>query len=495
LKKIYYCYLFDTMITDYFNRNERVSKIHEYFEIHRSYLPRNQFKIVHDEIKHHMKKGSGSRMSCVCFNKSNKKDFTLYSHPLLDWTPTIQHIRQAILQTYPGPIDYGLVHYYHDETAVINWHCDREAMNSPIYSISLGHPRRFCLRNKETQEIHTFDLYDGDLFIMKVGCQNKYEHCIKSVKSFNMPRISITFRQLETPACYFLYDPVTYKISIHTDHTPHAELIYTMLPYGIQLECLPVDSEPFEPYDTSLPHVSLLKSNLQKAIRRQEKEIALHTTMKMIYHGGIIELLRRLTIITWEDTMLNPYYPAIMWLYIAISSKSYHVTNHDVVFIHSYVAYLCDIDDVTELYTAQESIPFQQLYHHPMALSLFMRLQYGGFDSEKAAMNGLIWHLLHRDVPISEKEIVIVDPYELIKVDILDAAIDFHCFPSMLKRIKEQLPLLTEEIIRQSIWIFDSNVNRRITITYDDADRIRWKEIIQPVCAIYRAYIRSMMDN
>lgn len=63
---------------------------------------------------------------------------------------------------------------------------------------------------------------------------------------------------------------------------------------------------------------------------------------------GIVQLLRRLSIITWEDIILNVYYPAIVWLFVAISSKSYQATKHDIVFIYSYVAYLCKIDEVTQ---------------------------------------------------------------------------------------------------------------------------------------------------
>jgi alkylated DNA repair dioxygenase AlkB len=481
------------MITDYFEVNNRTPSIHEYFEVHRSYLPRNQFKLVYDEIKHQIKKGTGSRMSCVCISKSYKKDFTLYSHPLLDWTPTIQQIREAILQAHPGPVDYGLVHYYHDETSVINWHSDREAMNTPIYSISIGHPRRFCLRNKETNEIHTFDLYDGDLFIMKVGCQERFEHCIKSVKSFNKPRISITFRQIEKPVCYFIYNPQSYMATVQNIYDTATDLIHTMMPQGIQFGLHHSSAESFEPYDSLLPQLSLLKSNLQKAIRRQEKDIALHTTMKMIYHGGIIELLRRLTIITWEDVVLNVYYPAIVWLYLAISSKSYYATNEDILFIHSYVAYLCDLDAVTKYDGAYKgSTPFPQLCHDTMALSLYVRLQYGGFPSEICAMNDLIRGVLQHEVYISQEEMIIIEPYELIKVDILDAAIDFHCFPSMLKRVHERIPFLTEETIKKAIWTFDSSVNRRVT--HDEKEEQQWKEWIQPACALYRVYIKNMMN-
>ena len=488
----------DNMITDYFHVHDRTPFIHELFEVHRSYIPCNQFKPIYDEIKPHIKKGTGSRMSCVCIRPDYKDDFTLYSHPLIDWTTHIDEIREQIIQSHKGQIDYGLVHYYHDENSVINWHSDREAMNTPIYSISIGHPRRFCLRNKGTNEIHTFDLYDGDLFIMKAGCQQQFEHCIKSVKSFNKPRISITFRQMELPTCYFIYHPYSYKAAVHKEPIKNNRLIYTMMPQGIQFVLQAheseVDIEPFEPYDILLPHVSLLKSNLQKAIRRQEKEIALHTTMKMIYHGGIIELLRRLTIITWEDVILNQYYPAIVWLYIAISSKSYKATNHDVIFIHSYVAYLCDIQEVGGYDSrCKETTPFSELCHDAVALSLYIRIQYGGFPSEISGMNDLIRRILCHDVTISQQSITIIDPYELITVDIIDAAIDFHCFPSMLKRIHAQLPHLTEEAIRQAIWKFDSSVNRRLFITHDAKEEAQWKEWIHPACASYRSYIKKMI--
>ena len=37
------------MITDYFAAPNRTPIIHEYYEIHRSYVKRNQFKSIYDE--------------------------------------------------------------------------------------------------------------------------------------------------------------------------------------------------------------------------------------------------------------------------------------------------------------------------------------------------------------------------------------------------------------------------------------------------------------
>jgi hypothetical protein len=193
--------------------------------------------------------------------------------------------------------------------------------------------------------------------------------------------------------------------------------------------------------------------------------------------------------------MLNQYYPAIVWLFIAISSKLYQATNHDVLFIYSYVAYLCDLEEHTDYNgTYKEVIPFPHLYHDTMALSLYVRLQYGGFSSELGGMNDFIRRILQHEIDISQKEITILEPYELIQVEIIDAAIDFHCFPSMLKRIQQRIPFLTEDTIKKAIWNFDSSVNRRIMHIHDPKDEQQWKLWIQPACALYRNYIRKMMD-
>ena len=459
--------------------------IHTYYEVHRSYLAHNQFNAVYEEIKHHIQKGSGNRFSGICIRKNDKNT----------WTPHMDQIRTQILASHHGQIDYALVDYYHDETAFLNWHSMSEATHISIYHISIGHVRRCCLRNKETHHVHTFDLYDGDLFIMKVGYQQRFEHCIKLVKSFHKPCIHISFCQTYMPTCYFIYDPRAYQATTHTNNNANTHIIYTMKPYTIQFGQHGSDSELFEPYDTLNPHIALLASNLQKAIRRQEKEIALHTTMNILYHGGIVQLLRRLSIITWEDVILNVYYPAIVWLFVAISSKSYQATKHDIVFIYSYVAYLCEIDEVTQYNgTYKKTTPFAEVCQHTMALSLHIRIQYGGFSSELCGMNDLIRRVLQHDILISQKELTIIPPCELVTVHILDAAIDFHCFPSMLKRIQERIPFLTEESIKKAIWNFDSNINRRIresNMERCEEEEQQWKEWIQPACTGYRKYIKK----
>ena len=169
------------MITDYFKPKKIQPIISEYYELHRSFIERNKFNKLFVETYPYLEINS-SRKSCVCLDNNIKQKFNIYNLPLIDWTFTANEIRNQILTNYSNQysIDYGLVHYYGDSSANISWHCDKEALKSNIYSVNIGGTRRFCLRHKLTKKVLTFDLFDGDLFIMKIGCQEEYEHCIKS---------------------------------------------------------------------------------------------------------------------------------------------------------------------------------------------------------------------------------------------------------------------------------------------------------------------------
>jgi len=93
----------------------------------------------------------------------------------------------------------------------------------------------------------------------------------------------------------------------------------------------------------SIKHISLLKSNLQKCIRRKLYKLAIKTSVSMIkiedsdnkiIQIGLYELLRRLTIIIIEDTILNKYFNILFWFQI-ILSKGYYLNKKfiDIVLI------------------------------------------------------------------------------------------------------------------------------------------------------------------
>lgn len=511
------------MITDYFIKPKSNPIITEFYELHREFISKNQFKKVFQETQMSMTENS-SRLSCVCLDNELQKDFTVYEHlPLVQWTTTINEIRQFILTNYCSTysIDYGLVHYYHDDKSTISWHSDREALQSNIYSISLGGIRRFCLRDKITKQVFTFDLHDGDLFVMKIGCQDKYEHCIKSIKLLNQPRISITFRQMEPPFCYFTYY-VSEKIVRVTTTKPfideYQQLWITKVSIVIGIvvsQCIFLDKKQ-NCNKNNNNNVSLLKSNLQKAIRRNQKEIALQSTSEMLLCGEELVLLRRLTIISIEDVHINPYYDIIVWYYVAISSLKYQLTNYDVNFILQYVEMLCDID-VFPYVTEQKQKEKEQIYylndiyHHSTCVALYLRLQYGGFVGEKNLIQRYISGLVNQTIDLvdypfpsssSFSSLNLYLPMENKEVIYLSCSIDFHCFPKMLEKVllkikqENESTSLQEKDIQQYIWHCDSNINyRRIEEKEnEEIDWNVWYEIIQPKCQVYRSQIQKMLE-
>lgn len=504
------------MITDYFQNKQNKHVVQtEFYEIHRSFLQRNKFKIIFNEISQHLQINS-SRKSCVCLNENLISTFNLYNLPKINWTSTAEEIKNKILYEISNEfeIDYGLVHYYHDEKSTINWHSDKEALQSNIYLVSIGGARRFCLRDKITNIVNKFDLYDGDLFIMKIGCQNRYEHCIKSIKQFNEPRVSITFRQIEKPCCYYTLFKPNYdlKISEEMPSQNNYKILFSTkenIIFGIVNE---TETETtFTNIINNNKYNLLLKSNLQKAIRRKNTFIASLSAIEMIKCEKATDLLRRLSIISFEDLKLNKYYPQIVWFYVALINK-YELTNNDVNFIWSYVKYLCGIDisnDWENLIFEQTNSPIviNNFKNNKYCMALYIRLQFGGFDEEKKIMQNLINCIKYNDILIYEKDLII-EEYSLcadVRMTYLESSIDFHCFSKMPEKILIKIKAdkyyddkkypLDEQLIKEYIWKFDSNLNVRKTIyNIDENEYYTWTNIIKPKCDKYRQKIGELLE-
>lgn len=106
--------------------------------------------------------------------------------------------KQFLKDTLKLDFDYCLCHLYPNEQAGIAWHVDKEAMTTPIVSISLGETRKFCMKDLKTGEQKDFELGHGDLFLMKTGCQQKFKHCVPKETKSKGPRINLTFRRIES---------------------------------------------------------------------------------------------------------------------------------------------------------------------------------------------------------------------------------------------------------------------------------------------------------
>lgn len=177
------------------------------------------------------KEYESKRKSCVIIKSEDrlKDNFFGYSHlPKygLSQTSFIHKICPRLWEYLEKKLechfDYCLIHIYMDGKSSINWHNDKEAMNSDIVSISFGDTRKFRLRKIGTFKGWNYEylLTHGSLFFMKGpyvrennsdghipeeqknnnterivrGCQHVYQHCVPVEKKVKGIRINFTFR-------------------------------------------------------------------------------------------------------------------------------------------------------------------------------------------------------------------------------------------------------------------------------------------------------------
>lgn len=150
------------------------------------------------EVEPFIMKGVGTRLSCVFTSSGN----SIYPElQTVDWplSPTLTLIRNLLEQDFGTRFDYCLVHVYLNGSTGINWHNDKEALNSNIASISLGATRKFRFRKIDAPNgwDHEYHLNSGDLILMKPGCQRRWKHTVPIEKTVKNIRMNLTFRQSE----------------------------------------------------------------------------------------------------------------------------------------------------------------------------------------------------------------------------------------------------------------------------------------------------------
>lgn len=110
--------------------------------------------------------------------------------------PILSELRELLSLRYSeafGSIGFNL---YRDGRDSVAWHGDRHrhVVVDPIVAIvSVGSPRPLRLRPRGGGTSQSWDLGDGDLFVMGGACQHEWEHTVPKVRHAE-PRLSITFR-------------------------------------------------------------------------------------------------------------------------------------------------------------------------------------------------------------------------------------------------------------------------------------------------------------
>jgi hypothetical protein len=202
-------------------------------------------------------------------------------------------------------------------------------------------------------------------------------------------------------------------------------------------------------------HTPLLKSNLQKAIRRKERNAALRTAWWLLCREPT-ELLRRLPVILCEDTQIEERtFLELVWL-MAATSKGYRLTWADATWVMAAVATAMETTGHWNLDVPGPPLPAGALLRNPLALALHIRISFGGMKGDQAFMGRLRDRVIAGTLPLwtgapmwLEEDIPWLDPDE----DILLEAVDQHTYP----RLGDIIPGLRLD----AVWFCRSAVNVR----------------------------------
>ncbi|MEM6687361.1 MAG: alpha-ketoglutarate-dependent dioxygenase AlkB, partial [Bacteroidota bacterium] len=117
------------------------------------------------------------------------------------WSDELRVIKEKV-EAFTGLV-FGVCVciYYPDGNSGVTYHSDFPAFGdtTTIPSLSIGAERIFCLREKESLEIHEILLKEGSMLIMGENSQERYEHSLPIAPNCKEGRINLTFRQYGFP--------------------------------------------------------------------------------------------------------------------------------------------------------------------------------------------------------------------------------------------------------------------------------------------------------
>lgn len=228
--------------------------------------------------------------------------------------------------------------------------------------------------------------------------------------------------------------------------------------------------------------ISFLKSHLQKSIRRQKLSQALSTSLQLIAINAN-EFLRRICIIMFEDVHLQFFATNLVWLTSAVS-KGYQIKKNQINLLLSYVTLLVNDNQILSLpFQSKEERKTMSYYldlveknkqlsdkQKDILYCLLFRIAYGGMegDIEMLLSNVVYYHEQFTNGFELEENEMCEDLYDKTPLimnegEYIIEGIDFHCFPFIIKKLKEDIgeDKYTTEELQKCIWEYNSKINAR----------------------------------
>lgn len=191
-------------------------------------------------------------------------------------------------------------------------------------------------------------------------------------------------------------------------------------------------------------NASLLKSFLQKCIRRGWEDKAVRTAFHLML-VNMMEFLRRFIIIAIEDSSTHPSLCTTLW-FMAIG---------DIAYRREYIRYFLGL-----VYWVAIA-PKRELWLPPESLEL--RISFGGMKCDMKRLERCITNL-QPSIPYPRIKPIVIKRYlGLFEMDICGA--DFHVFPQMIdmlwEKYQEHYPEISQIEIKKAIWYNQSSLNFR----------------------------------
>ena len=205
----------------------------------------------------------------------------------------------------------------------------------------------------------------------------------------------------------------------------------------------------------SLQHISLLKSNLQKAVRLGLVDCAVMTSLALI-EADPIQLIRRLPIISLEDK-----YGGYPELHDHLATLLFMMSTEKGIpgypqFLANFVTTICQQGYLPVGH--QSTLPSLQVKESHIK-NLKLRQAFGGMKGDMEMINWIIEQQQTRPYT-SSPPLKFWDSRTKkgLILRILNQAVDFHNCPKILEVLGSKFPNITQSQIRSAIWLHSSSI-------------------------------------
>lgn len=241
-------------------------------------------------------------------------------------------------------------------------------------------------------------------------------------------------------------------------------------------------------------NVAILKSSLQKMIRRMNPILALRSAYTLLHLKPAV-FLRRLLVIMVEDSYIHSFFTEICWYMMACTNYELDMEDVDYLMNMVYTLSKCEMHRSFRANTngnkniqimikemkkrMDESVDIDSDFMNRMSLiiAIYFREQYGGLEGDLHMLDNLrncLFDNNKHSVFIIDKLISLAleddgndnvsrdESYRFLILNDIDiSAIDFHCCPEMVGFIQKKLPKMPDYMIKQIMWRQSSGINYR----------------------------------